>query len=465
MREQLSIFLRRMHLADALTLAAPGFLSIPITLISVPICLSAIGVSSFGSLLIFFLIINHSHILLFGAEKNLVRKILKNSEFSSALLTTQCIVFLYGILIMLFLMLIFHFTKYQENLSFFKTEFFAFASAIPFHLLWSVQRSALQAHERFRALGFATFAYMAAAQYMPLAVAILFPGDSSVTYFLLAVLLARLLITSLLVPKTTAGVQRISLTVISKIFKLVNYGKWMGINHVLQILFDSADRYFLGLFHSSSAVALYSIPLQVSQKLVTIPIALSQIIFNKTSAPTDEKYENYFLDYAIMSPFIATAYFCVSRPFFELWLGLHATPVILELAVLTFVAVNITSLNFILTSIIEGLGNAHKISKYDSLTSLPLLGLTAFLVSAFGVNGAAMALICKEIVFFASRIKTLNPSTKFIKTSLATIIFLATSSTLAIGLSESYSNLLISETLVAAVWGLFIFYHKRLNLI
>ena len=62
-------FLKRLHFKETVKLASPSVLSIPLTLVSVPLCLSYLGTASYGILLILFLLQNQSHIFLFGTEK------------------------------------------------------------------------------------------------------------------------------------------------------------------------------------------------------------------------------------------------------------------------------------------------------------------------------------------------------------------------------------------------------------
>ena len=246
------------------------------------------------------------------------------------------------------------------------------------------------------------------------------------------------------------------------VFRLINYGKWMGFNQMIQIIFDGADRYFLGIFLSPAAVVIYSIPLQVAQKLAAVPVAFSQIVFNKASTTSAKNSENHFLCFSLIAPIISAFYFAVNGSFLKLWLGAHATPIIMELAILTFTAVMFTSFNFVLTSIIEASGNAKQLTKYDSIMLLPLIGLMALLTFQFGVVGASAALISKEVIFFLLRLKILRPSLIFIKISLSSSAFIFASSALAYYFLPSNLNLALSQTLISIFWILTLNANKHL---
>lgn len=463
MKTRLSILFERLQLKDAVKLASPSFLSIPITLITVPACLSVIGVSAYGILLIFFLVINQSHMLLFGSEKNLVLEILNKSNDLPNLYAVQIITFLYGVFFALFSIVIIASLGFFETTPMSASNLYVLAASIPLHLLWSAQRAILQGREKYNALGLTTFLYMTATQYMPLAI-ILFAPDSSktVTNFLWAVLIARTVITLCIIPLTKINAETATSSHSFDVFRLMNYGKWMGFNQMIQIFFDGADRYFLGIFLSPAAVAIYSIPMQVAQKLAAIPVAFSLIVFNKTSASSAKKSENHFLCFSLIAPLISAFYFTVNGPFFKFWLGHHATPIILELAILTFTAVIFTSFNFVLTSIIEASGNAKQLTRYDSIMFMPLIGLVALLTFQFGVFGAVSALISKEIIFFILRLKVLRPSPTFIKISLSTSVFIFASAALAYYFMPSDLGLVLSQILISFFWILTLNANKHL---
>lgn len=97
MNSDLSRFLKRVHLGETFKLASPSVFSIPLTLISVPLCLSSIGAASYGVLILLFLLQNQCHILLFGAEKNLIRSIIQKRTTLDNMVATMLIAFLYGV--------------------------------------------------------------------------------------------------------------------------------------------------------------------------------------------------------------------------------------------------------------------------------------------------------------------------------------------------------------------------------
>ena len=198
MSSGLNRFLKRLHFRETLKLASPSILSIPLTLASVPLCLSSLGTASYGILLILFLLQNQSHVFLFGAEKNLIRSIVQKQVTPDNLLSTMLIAFVYGgciVAVIIILIMVFGVFDYLVLST---TSFALLMAGIPVHLLWTIQRSILQADEKFSTLGVASFGYMSAVQYMPLLVILVAPEHANISSFLSGVLVARLTVTALL---------------------------------------------------------------------------------------------------------------------------------------------------------------------------------------------------------------------------------------------------------------------------
>ena len=137
MSSYLARFLKRLHFKETVKLASPSVLSIPLTLVSVPLCLSYLG-SVHGILLILFLLQNQSHIFLFGTEKN--RSINRSKTSTADNPASMLIAFVYGgclVTIAIILVMIFDMFDY---LALSTTNFSLLLAGIPVHLLWTVQR-------------------------------------------------------------------------------------------------------------------------------------------------------------------------------------------------------------------------------------------------------------------------------------------------------------------------------------
>ncbi len=462
MRSDLKRFLKRIHFTELLKLASPSALSIPITLISIPLCLSSIGTAAYGTLIIFFLIQSQCHILLFGAEKNLIRSIIQNHATAEKLAAITLLVFIYGVCIMVVLATLAETFDVFNYFSISSANFYLLLAGIPVHLLWTVQRSVLQAKEKLSVLGLVTFGYMSSVQYMPLLTILLTPNNASITNFMFSVLVARGVVTFLLFLPSQHHLRKPTLQQAKYFLQLCDYGKWMGMSQTIQIIFDGADRYLLSLFSTPLSVALYAIPLQVTQKLAIFPIAMAQVVFNRSVAPNKMQSDTYLRDFVAAVPFFTMLFLCICKPFFYFWLGQHFDEKILTLCALLFIAMIFTSFNFITTSIIESSGRARQLASYDLAAMMPMILLMAALTLKFDAFGAAVAFILKEAVFFILRLVILKPIRPLIVQTLLSIAFLIVSVWLALTVSFSTSLLIVSQLVIVTFWTICLFALKRL---
>ena len=463
MSSELARFLKRLHFKETIKLASPSVLSIPLTLVSVPLCLSFLGTASYGILLILFLLQNQSHVFLFGTEKNLIRSIVQEQASANNLLATMLVAFVYGVCLVAVAIILVMILGIFDYLVLSTTDFSLLLAGIPVHLLWTIQRSILQADEKFSTLGLTSFCYMSAVQYMPLIVILVAPENASITSFLGGALAARLTVTALLFFPFWRHVKKLRFQQIGFIVQLFHYGKWMGVNQTIQIIFDGADRYLLGVFSTPSAIALYAIPLQITQKLALIPVSMAQVVFNQSVTSEKMRPDTYLRDLVTVAPFCAMVFLCVCQPLFELWLGQHFDNKILTLAALLFIAVTFTSLNFITASILESSGRARQIARYDLTAMIPLLIVMAVLTYKFGVTGTATAFILKEGTFFALRLLILKPLRPlFIKITLS-LSCIVISASLSLMVSFSVDSVLVIQAVAASFWVACLLIFKRMN--
>ena len=427
MIETLKKVFERLHFSDALKLASPSFFSIPLTLVAVPVLLSALGFSGYGTLIIFLLAINQSHILLLGSEKNLVRGLISGQLKSTGIFAALIIAIFYGAILALFALITVVYLVPADFVTIDHKIICLLLAGIPLHFFWTIQRSTLQAVKKFNALAFTNFAYMGAGHYAPLAITLLWPGDAELIVFLAGITLTRTILLICFQAILLHPLEIPTRSQISEVFKLFHYGKWMGITQGIQMIFDSADRYLLNLLASSSAVALYAVPHQVSQKIAALPIAMAHVIFNNSVETDTEKSGSYLSDLLALVPFCAFGFFCLAKPFFTLWLGEHFVSDILTLAIISFTAISFISVNFVATSIIESSGNARQLAQYDLVMFVPVLAFMAIAIANYGAFGAAFSLVMRELLLLVVRLYVLRPS-KTVKhtATLSTIaLFLA----------------------------------------
>ena len=455
----------RLHFASTAKLALPTLISIPITLASVPLCLGAIGTDAYGFLLLVLLIINQSHILMFGLEKNLIRGSINRTLDICDLQVAKVFAVVKGAFISMLLLFVLNLSGSKDQFPIDEFALYALLIGVPLHFLWTTQRAVLQASDHFKLLGLATFAYMSAGHYVPLVLILLSPSLISLTYFILGIMAARLAVIVILLFHSFKLPKKSITTSIGNLWNLIGYGKWMGLNQTIQIMFEGADRYLLGLLVSPAAVAVYGVPLQFVQKLSSFPVALAQIVFNKSVKASKSRASSYVSDLLTLVPFLAAIFFSLYEVFFEVWLGQNFLPIFMPLAVILFIGINFTALNFVFSSIIEASGNARQIALFDLVALLPFLLILVWLIGAYGVLGAATAMAGKEFIFFLSRLFIFRANVTLVVKSVTVTSILCFSGYIALSFNLSVMSLAALNILICGFWALGILAMRSSNLL
>ena len=126
----------------------------------------------------------------------------------------------------------------------------------------------------------------------------------------------------------------------------------------------------------------------------------------------------------------------------------------MPLAVILFIGINFTALNFVFSSIIEASGNAQKIALFDLVALLPFLLILVWLISAYGVLGAATAMAGKEFVFFISRLFIFRANITLVVKSVTVTFILCFGGYIALFFNLSVMSLAALNILICGFWAL-----------
>jgi O-antigen/teichoic acid export membrane protein len=106
---------------------------------------------------------------------------------------------------------------------------------------------------------------------------------------------------------------------------LLKYGGWVNLTSLLGQALIMTDRFMIGAVLGAAAVTIYTVPLQLAQRIQILPGALTNAMFPRLSALQGEE-KNKLADaasrtlLAIMNLPVLGAIF-VAEPFLRLWLG------------------------------------------------------------------------------------------------------------------------------------------------
>ncbi|HEB36043.1 hypothetical protein LCGC14_1197630 [marine sediment metagenome] len=181
--------------------------------------------------------------------------------------------------------------------------------------------------------------------------------------------------------------------------RLFAYGKWVTITSIVGPVLVYLDRFMIGSILSMAAIAYYSVPYEAVTRLWIIPASLTTTLFPAFSAlegAKDRQRLGYLfarsLKYVLLVlGAVVLVIGLFAKEILQIWLGADfAIKSTLVLQILAF-GVLINSLAHIPSALLRGVGRPDLPAKFH-LLELPLyIGVVWFLISQWGIAGAAVA--------------------------------------------------------------------------
>jgi len=180
---------------------------------------------------------------------------------------------------------------------------------------------------------------------------------------------------------------------------LLGYGGWITVSGAVGPILVYFDRFLIGALLSIAAVGFYTPPYMIATKLWILPSSLTSTLFPAFSASAGRGDNEWIRNALVRSLKLllltvgpaALLLIFFARPLLTLWLGpKFASEGTVVLQVLT-VGVFVTSLAYVPCNLLQGIGRPDLTAKFH-LFELPVhIGLAWFLVTRFGLPGAALA--------------------------------------------------------------------------
>ena len=180
---------------------------------------------------------------------------------------------------------------------------------------------------------------------------------------------------------------------------LLGFGGWVTVSSAVSPILVFFDRFLIGALISIAAVGFYTPPYMISTKLWILPGSLTSTLFPAFSI-SHGRGDHEWIRNALVSSLkllllivgpaaLVLAFF--AHPILTLWLGAKfAAEGTLVLQILT-VGVFVTSLAYVPYNLLQGIGRPDLTAKFH-LIQVPLhIALAWFLVTRFGLPGAALA--------------------------------------------------------------------------
>ncbi|HET7215989.1 MAG TPA: flippase [Terriglobia bacterium] len=358
--------------------------------------------------------------------------------------------------------------------------FLIMAAALPVDFASGSLRGVLAASQRFDLLNVLGIPSSALTYLLPVTALALGFGLPAIVLFLVVARLAAIAVLVVfclrLYPVLRARVrfQR------NMVGELLGYGGWVTVSGAVNPILTYFDRFLIGAVLSVAAVGFYTPPYMISTKLNILPQSLTSTLFPAFSASAGRGDHEWIRNALLRSlkfvlltvgpAALVLAFF--ARPLLAFWVGAKfAAEGALVLQILAF-GVLANSLAFVPYNLVQGIGRPDLTAKFH-LAELPLhIALAWFLVTRFGLPGAALAWSTRVTLDFVLLIAaacwlTRTPARllagKELKRSVGTLAALAA----GFGLLWASSHGFIAHAAFAAALGcafLFVSWRYVLNL-
>jgi len=305
-------------------LSLPGFFSIILSLVSIPIHLKFAGPESYGDYIIFQFILIISIILNFGISKSIVISInnhtSKNKEIAYEGIK-------YTLIVISIIISILYIVFYYNNLhEFFRliqkslTIYLLFGIGIT--IFYSSLEGILQGNQKFKTLSFFNFIFYSLALSFP-SITLLFDNKlqlEEIIFLSIIIKSISLFLMLLIILKKNLILRSRSHILL---INLKKNSKWLTLNNILIHFYDLLDKYLIKLFLGSVALAIYSIPQQLTGKLSIVSKGFSAYLLTKLSRKkNDNEIFNFSLKLFLK---VIPIFIFILFPFYEFilkfWLG------------------------------------------------------------------------------------------------------------------------------------------------
>jgi O-antigen/teichoic acid export membrane protein len=276
--------------------------------------------------------------------------------------------------------------------------FFLLALSIPVVISTAGLRGLLEAHQRFRLINalripMGVFTFAGPLLALPFSKSLV-PVVATLLAGRIAAWAAHLVLCLRVVPELGRTIRWER----SAVGPLLRFGGWMTVTNVVSPVLVTLDRFLIGALVSMTAVAYYATPYEVVTKFLLLPGALMGVMFPAFSAGFAQDGERTAVLFrrSVKSLFlvlfpIMLCTIALAQDGLKVWLGAEFAQHSYRVLQLLAVGVLINSLALVPFTLLQGAGRPDLTATLH-LIELPLyLGLLWWLISAFGIEGAAIA--------------------------------------------------------------------------
>ena len=285
--------------------------------------------------------------------------------------------------------------------------FLIMAVLLPFDFASGSMQGVLGAWQRFDLLNAVSIPASTLSYLLPVAALALGFGLPAIVVVLALARLASLAVVTVLCLRLYPALRRFRFD-FGLVRSLLGFGGWVTISGIVSPILVYFDRFLIGGIVSIAAVGFYTPPYLIATKLWILPNSLVSTLFPAFSTSAGRGDAEWirrtlvrslkFLVLIVGPAALLLAFF--ARPLLTLWLGANfANEGTLVLQIMA-VAVFANSLAWVPYSLLQGVGRPDITAKFH-VAELPIhIALAWFLVTRFGLPGAALAWALRVLLDF-----------------------------------------------------------------
>lgn len=276
--------------------------------------------------------------------------------------------------------------------------------AVPMATLSGVLTGALQGRERFLELNLISVSGTVLFQLLPLASAMYWGADLGV--LLPAALFARLLTLLLLYGCCSQRIfQGYPVTFVrAQAGQLLRFGGWVTVTSFVGPMMVILDRFIIGAMVGAKAVAFYTIPFQLAERITIIPTALSSALFPLFAAVSREEEQRLAQQglrtlVVVMTPMVVIGIIYI-EPFIAWWISpefAHQSSLVGQILLIGFWVNSFAKLP---SAQLQARGRPDLVAKCHVGELLPYFGLLYLGLTSYGIVGAAAAFFLRVSLDF-----------------------------------------------------------------
>ena len=399
-------------LTSSSILSVPGFVSIFISLLSIPTHLKYAGPENYGNYIIFHFILMISINLNFGIGKSVAISInnfiskKREISYEAIIYTINIVYIIFIIFLALYLLNKFLIVNFFDS---YKYMLYLFIGSI-ITIFFITFEGILQGNRKFKSISILNLFFFSFSISIPSLVLIYNQNLTLENLIFISILIKFFSILIMLLIINNNNLYKVSK---SKILlkNLKKNSKWITLNSVLIQFYDLFDKYLIKIFLGPVAVATYSIPQQLTGKLSIISKSFSAFLLPDLSK---KKINNLNLNFSlqIFIKFIPIFIFII-LPFYPIilkfWLGNAYNDTIHNLTKIFSISVIFSCASHILITKFEASKTLYKNLKIEFYLMPVFLFILFFLTSKnYSLLNIAILILFKELILFFLRLNFLK---------------------------------------------------------